>query len=143
MCALVFGLIATGRALGGDRGHGGPRPQHLLQRVHPVGGWHPYGGGLLRWGTAHGDGNPGPVRPGLDVDRRNLRDHQPVVELASARVADHFRRPGPSGTARPQETSRVLCGRTSVENLHWMGGAFPGWRRKPIHSTRGTPTAAG
>jgi hypothetical protein len=53
MCALVLSLIASGRALGGDRGSGEPHSQHLLQRMRPVGGWHPYGGGLLHWWDPH------------------------------------------------------------------------------------------
>ncbi|MGP0064990.1 MAG: hypothetical protein ACLQGP_15510 [Isosphaeraceae bacterium] len=53
MWALVLCLIAGGQALGGDGGPGEPPPQHLLQRMHPVGGWHPYGGGLLHWWNPH------------------------------------------------------------------------------------------
>ena len=49
MWALVLGLVASGQALGGDNGPGEPQPQHFLQRVRPVGGWHPDGGGLLHW----------------------------------------------------------------------------------------------
>ena len=36
-----------------DRGPGEPRQQHFLQRLHPVGGWNPYGGGLLHWWNPH------------------------------------------------------------------------------------------
>ena len=51
--ALVLGLIASDQALGGDRGSFEPRPQHFLQRLRPVGGWHPDGGGLLHWWDPH------------------------------------------------------------------------------------------
>ena len=30
-----------------------PPQQHFLQRLHPVGGWNPYGGGLLHWWNPH------------------------------------------------------------------------------------------
>jgi hypothetical protein len=53
MWSLVLSLIASGQALAGDRGYCEPGPQHLLQRIHPVGGWHPYGGGLLHWWPRH------------------------------------------------------------------------------------------
>jgi hypothetical protein len=51
--ALVLILIASGRALGGDRGHSEPHHQPFHQRVHPVGGWHPDGGGLWHWWSPH------------------------------------------------------------------------------------------
>ncbi len=46
---LVLSLIATGRALGGDREYCPPPEHSLCKRVCPVGGWNPYGGGLLHW----------------------------------------------------------------------------------------------
>jgi hypothetical protein len=53
MWALVFALIACGKGLGGEREHCEPPQQSFLQRLHPVGGWHPYGGGLLHWWDPH------------------------------------------------------------------------------------------
>jgi hypothetical protein len=53
MFALVLSLFTSSRALGGDAERSDPRPQHLFQRVHPVGGWHPYSGGLLHWWNPH------------------------------------------------------------------------------------------
>ena len=47
MGVLVFTLIACGQGLGGQREYCEPPQQGFLQRLHPVGGWHPYGGGLL------------------------------------------------------------------------------------------------
>jgi hypothetical protein len=53
MWALVLSLIASGQALGGEHGRDEPCPQHFLQRVRPVGGWHPDSGGLLHWWNPH------------------------------------------------------------------------------------------
>jgi hypothetical protein len=51
---LGIGLVASASALAGDPVYWAPPPQgHFLQRVHPVGGWHPYGGGLLHWWNPH------------------------------------------------------------------------------------------
>ena len=44
--ALVVALIAGGRGLGAEPW---PCQDCYWQRLHPVGGWNPYGGGLLRW----------------------------------------------------------------------------------------------
>ena len=49
MWAFVLTLITYGRALGGEPAYDESPQQHFLQRLHPVGGWHPYGGGLLHW----------------------------------------------------------------------------------------------
>jgi hypothetical protein len=49
MSAFVLGLLACSQARGGDRWCCDPPQQHLLQRIHPVGGWNPDGGGLLHW----------------------------------------------------------------------------------------------
>jgi hypothetical protein len=49
MWTLLLSLSASGAALGDDRECYPPNQQHLLQRVHPVGGWNPYGGGLFHW----------------------------------------------------------------------------------------------
>jgi hypothetical protein len=50
----LIGLIAGGWPPGGAP----PcceesRPACCLQRLAPAGGWHPYGGGLLRWWDPH------------------------------------------------------------------------------------------
>ena len=50
MWAIVLSLVATGQAIGEDRE---PREQHFLRRLHPVGGWHPDGTGLLHWWDSH------------------------------------------------------------------------------------------
>jgi hypothetical protein len=49
MWAFVLTLIASSQALGGERGCCEPLQQRFVQRLHPVGGWAPYGGGLLHW----------------------------------------------------------------------------------------------
>ncbi len=49
MWALALGLMASHQALGEDRGPCEPCQQNFLQRLHPVGGWNPDGGGLLHW----------------------------------------------------------------------------------------------
>jgi hypothetical protein len=49
MCALLLTVITCAQAVGQERDHCDPSQQCFLQRVQPVGGWHPYGGGLLRW----------------------------------------------------------------------------------------------
>jgi MFS family permease len=53
----------------------------------------------------------------LDVYRLNLRENRPAVEQSSARIADHFRQRGLSGTALQQETSRVLGGFATIESI--------------------------
>jgi hypothetical protein len=47
--ALVLTLIAGGQGLCAERECCEPPQQVFLQRLHPVGGWQPYGGGLLHW----------------------------------------------------------------------------------------------
>ncbi len=49
MRAFVLTLITFGRALGGEAAYDESPQQRFLQRLHPVGGWNPYGGDLLRW----------------------------------------------------------------------------------------------
>jgi hypothetical protein len=49
ICVLLLILIAGGRAPGGEPQGCEPPEQDFLRRLHPVGGWHPYGGGLLHW----------------------------------------------------------------------------------------------
>jgi hypothetical protein len=46
--ALLLAVLALGAAAGGERPECPPQGS-FLQRFHPVGGWHPYGGGLLFW----------------------------------------------------------------------------------------------
>jgi len=53
MWAFVLILIAYGRALGGEPADGESPQQGFLHRLHPVGGWNPYGGGLLHWWNPH------------------------------------------------------------------------------------------
>jgi len=48
--AIVLALaIGAGHGLAGDREPCDADGKCFLQRWHPVGGWDPYGGGLLRW----------------------------------------------------------------------------------------------
>jgi hypothetical protein len=51
--AFLITLIAYGRGLGGEPGCCKPPQDSFLERLHPVGGWHPYGGGLLHWWNPH------------------------------------------------------------------------------------------
>ena len=51
--ALLLTLAACGRGLGGEHDCCLPPQQGLLQRVLPVGGCNPYGGGLLHWWPQH------------------------------------------------------------------------------------------
>ncbi|HLJ93211.1 MAG TPA: hypothetical protein VKU02_08480 [Gemmataceae bacterium] len=46
---LVAVLIAGSRGLRAQTPCCEPSQDGFLQRLGPVGGWHPYGGGLLRW----------------------------------------------------------------------------------------------
>ena len=45
----MLSLIACGRARGGEAANDEPSHQHFLQRLHPAGGWNPYGGGVIHW----------------------------------------------------------------------------------------------
>ena len=47
--ALLITLSAGGRGLGREPPCGASVQECFLERFHPVGGWHPYGGGLLHW----------------------------------------------------------------------------------------------
>jgi hypothetical protein len=51
--AFVLTLIAGGQGPGGERGYCEPPQQRFLERLHPVGGCDPYGGGLLHWWDPH------------------------------------------------------------------------------------------
>src|SRR5262245_50037989 len=47
--AFLITLIAAGGGLGDEPKCCELARDSLLQRWHPVGGWNPYGGGLLHW----------------------------------------------------------------------------------------------
>jgi hypothetical protein len=51
--ACLMALLAAGPGGSREPGCCEPVPDAWLQRWHPAGGWHPYGGGLLRWWPAH------------------------------------------------------------------------------------------
>jgi len=52
--AIFFlSVIDAGQALGGEPSCCEPTQPGFLQRLPPVGGWNPYGGGLLRWWPPH------------------------------------------------------------------------------------------
>jgi hypothetical protein len=54
MGTIVLTLISCGQGFGGDDGRvDEPSRRHFLQRFHPVGGWNPYGGGVLHWWNPH------------------------------------------------------------------------------------------
>jgi hypothetical protein len=53
IATLVIALVAGGRGLRGKPACGEPPAEGFLKRLGPVGGWHPYGGGLLRWWPRH------------------------------------------------------------------------------------------
>jgi hypothetical protein len=53
IATLLFILLAGGRAPAGDPWCCEPPEDCFLRRLHPVGGWHPYGGGLLHWWNPH------------------------------------------------------------------------------------------
>jgi hypothetical protein len=50
---LVVALIAGGGGLRAGPPCCEPAQDCFLQRLAPAGGWHPYGGGLLRWWPRH------------------------------------------------------------------------------------------
>ncbi len=50
---LFVALIAGGRGLGAEPPCCEPPQESFLKRMCPVGGWHPYGGGLLHWWDPH------------------------------------------------------------------------------------------
>ena len=51
--ALLLTLVAGSRGVAGEPPSCEPCPPCFLQRVSPVGGWFPYGGGLLHWWDPH------------------------------------------------------------------------------------------
>jgi hypothetical protein len=51
--ALLLTPGAGGRGYAGDHDCCEPAEPCWLKRLGPVGGWHPYGGGLLHWWNPH------------------------------------------------------------------------------------------
>jgi hypothetical protein len=51
--AVLMILVAAARGRGGEPECCPPPQDSFLQRLHPVGGWAPYGGGLLHWWDPH------------------------------------------------------------------------------------------
>jgi hypothetical protein len=51
--AFLLILVTGGRGLSGEPGRCEPGGDGVLRRWHPVGGWDPYGGGLLHWWNPH------------------------------------------------------------------------------------------
>ena len=50
VAALLVALIASSQGRAGEPPCGcEPAGDGFAQRIHPAGGWHPYGGGLLHW----------------------------------------------------------------------------------------------
>ena len=50
VAALLGAVIVSSQGRAGEPPCGCEAPgDGFAQRIHPVGGWHPYGGGLLRW----------------------------------------------------------------------------------------------
>ena len=50
---LVVALSAGGRGMCAELSCCEPPQDCFLKRLAPVGGWHPYGGGLLHWWDPH------------------------------------------------------------------------------------------
>ena len=51
--ALLLGLFAAGWPDGEEPSCFEPRSVSFLSPLAPIGGWNPYGGGLLRWWDPH------------------------------------------------------------------------------------------
>ena len=51
--ALLLALAAGGAGRGGEPQRCEPPEEGFFQRLQPVGGWDPYGGGLLHWWPEH------------------------------------------------------------------------------------------
>ena len=49
VAALLVALSASSQGRAGEPCGCEPAADGFAQRIHPAGGWHPYGGGLLRW----------------------------------------------------------------------------------------------
>ncbi len=53
-CLVTLALLVfVTRGVGGDHACCPPPEDCFLKNVHPVGGWHLYGGGLLHWWPRH------------------------------------------------------------------------------------------
>jgi len=50
--ALATSLVICASAMAGEQWYRDPGHGHVLQRFHPVGGWHPDSGGLWHWWNA-------------------------------------------------------------------------------------------
>jgi hypothetical protein len=50
---LLVAPFASAQARAGDYGQCEPPQQGLLARLHPVGGFNPYGGGIFHWWNPH------------------------------------------------------------------------------------------
>jgi hypothetical protein len=46
---LAIALVMSGPAYGGETACDDTPREPFLRRLHPKGGWHPYGGGLFHW----------------------------------------------------------------------------------------------
>ena len=53
MATLALGICATAQPRGGEYDHCEPAQQGFLARLHPVGGFNPYGGGIFHWWNPH------------------------------------------------------------------------------------------
>jgi hypothetical protein len=51
--AFLLTLVAGGQGMSGEPRCCEPAQEGFLQRLHPVGGCDPYGGGLLHWWPPH------------------------------------------------------------------------------------------
>lgn len=50
---LIVALAGANQGMTGQPSCCPPPEDSFLKRIHPVGGWHPYGGGLLHWWPHH------------------------------------------------------------------------------------------
>ncbi len=50
---LLLLLLSCAPAFAGEGDDPEGSQQHFFQRLHPVGGWNPYGGGLFHWWNPH------------------------------------------------------------------------------------------
>ena len=50
---IVLALILCGQVIGGEGKTPDQPDQRFPHRMHPAGGWHPYGGGLFHWWNPH------------------------------------------------------------------------------------------
>lgn len=51
--AFAVALLTSSQGLGTEPGCCEPSLDGFLSRIGPLGGWHPYGGGLLHWWPPH------------------------------------------------------------------------------------------